>query len=168
MRLAFLVFTSLLVLACGRSRPLLPAPDVGVARLLQAPRTSLGALSELRGKVVVLDFWATWCRPCVETIPHLNKMAEEFAGKPVVFLSVTNDDPATVERFLLAHPMKPWIGLDPDDVMGRAFGVREIPQTFVIDPYGRISLRISPSFLYASDIQDALDAKAPPPAPKKS
>lgn len=168
MRLSFLALSSLLLLSCGRARPRPPAPDVGVPRLLQAPRPSLGSLSELRGRVVVLDFWATWCRPCVETIPHMNKMADKFAGKPVVFLSVTNDDPATVERFLLQHPMKPWIGFDPDDVMGRAFGVREIPQTFVIDPYGRVSLRISPSFLYASDIQAALDAKPPAPDAKKS
>jgi thiol-disulfide isomerase/thioredoxin len=168
MRPALAVLPFLLLAACGRSRPLLPAPDAGVPELLQAPRSSLRALSELRGQVVVIDFWATWCRPCRETIPHMNKMADKFAGKPVVFLSVTSDDRATVERFLRDHPMKPWIGLDADDRMGRAFGVREIPQTFVIDPYGRITLRVSPSWLYASDIEKALKAEAPPPDPKKS
>ncbi|MFI5344750.1 MAG: TlpA family protein disulfide reductase [Elusimicrobiota bacterium] len=158
----------LLLAACGRARPLLPAPDAGLPELMQAPRSSLRALSELRGQVVVIDFWATWCRPCVETIPHMNKMADKFAGKPVVFLSVTADEREKVERFLRDHPMKPWIGLDADGVMSRAFGVREIPQTFVIDPYGRITLRVSPSWLYASDIEKALAAEAPKPEPKKS
>ena len=153
---------------CGRARPLLPAPDVGLSELMQAPRSYLRALSELHGQVVVIDFWATWCHPCVETIPHLNKMADKFAGKPVVFLSVTTDDREKVERFLRSHPMKPWIGLDTDGVMSRAFTVKEIPQTFVIDPYGRIALRVSPSWLYASDIEKALKAEAPSPDPKKS
>lgn len=152
--------------ACGPSKPFAPAPDAGLPELLQAPRTSLKALSELRGQVVVLDFWATWCRPCRETIPHLNRMAEKFAGRPVVFLSVTSDDRVTVERFLRGRPMTPWIGLDPDGRMGRAFGVTEIPQTFVIDPYGRIRLRVSPSWLYASDIEKALKAAPPPPPPE--
>lgn len=158
----------LLFAACGRARPQLPAPDAGLPELMQAPRSSLRALSELRGQVVVIDFWATWCHPCVETIPHLNKMSDMFAGKPVVFLSVTTDERPLVERFLRDHPMKPWIGLDADGAMSRAFGVTEIPQTFVIDPYGRIALRISPSWLYASDIEKALKAVAPPPEPKKA
>lgn len=164
-----LVVPAFLVLAaCGRSRPKPPAPEIGAIELLQAPNPTLSSLAELRGKVVVLDFWATWCPPCRETIPHLNKMAAQFAGRPVVFLSITGDDRATVESFLRGHPMTPWIGLDPDGRAGRAFGVSSIPETFVLDPYGRISLRVSPSWLYASDIEDALKAAPPPPDAAKS
>ena len=59
--------------------------------------------------------------------------------------------------------MKAWIGLDPRGAAFRAFGVDSRPEVFVIDPYGRITLKIHPSFLYKSDIEDALGA-APPPA----
>ncbi|MBI3565568.1 MAG: TlpA family protein disulfide reductase [Elusimicrobia bacterium] len=152
--------------ACARKAPGAPAPDVGLPELMQAPLKDLPSLSSLRGKVVVLDFWATWCPGCVDTMPHMNKLAAKFAGRPVVFLSVTDEDRPTVERFLTTHPMLPWIGRDPDDRMFRAFGVRGIPQTFVIDPYGRVRLKISPSWLYASDIEDAL--RAPPPEPAKA
>lgn len=160
-RPAALLLMMALLGACGRKGPAPLAPDVGLPELLQAPRAALPALSALRGQAVVIDFWATWCPTCVETLPHMNKLADKFAGKPVVFLSVTDEDRATVQRFLLTHPMKPWIGLDADARMIRAFGVEEIPQTFVLDAYGRVQHKLSPSFLYASDIQDALDAEPP-------
>jgi hypothetical protein len=59
--------------------------------------------------------------------------------------------------------MKAWIGLDPTGAAFKAFNVTSRPQVFVIDPYGRIWIKIHPSFLYKSDIEDAL--KAPPPDP---
>ncbi len=161
-RLAAALVLIALAAACSR-KPGPPAPDAGLPALLQAPTASLGSLSQLRGRAVVLDFWATWCPACVESLPHMNALAEKFAGRPVVFLSVTDEDRATVLAFMKTHPIKPWVGLDEGSRMTEAFGVREIPQTFVIDRYGRIRHKLSPSFLYASDIQDALDA--PPPKP---
>ncbi len=160
-RAAALLLLTALATACGRKGPAPLAPDVGLPELLQSPRASLPALSSLRGQAVVIDFWATWCPACVETLPHMNKLAKKFAGRPVVFLSVTDEDRATVQDFLRTHPMRPWIGLDEGARMTQAFGVREIPQTFVLDAYGRVQHKLSPSFLYASDIQDALDARPP-------
>jgi len=147
---------------CVRSRPKLPAPDVGIGALLQAPQASFASLKEFRGQVVVLEFWATWCGPCIELLPHMNKMVESFAGRPVRFISVTDESREAVEFFARTHPMKAWIGLDPGGASFKAFGVDSRPQVFVIDPYGRIWIKIHPSFLYKSDIEDAL--KAPPPA----
>ena len=151
----------LLLSACVQHKPKLPAPDIGIGALLQSPRASFASLQEFRGEVVVLEFWATWCGPCVELLPHMNKMVESFAGRPVRFISVTDETRAAVEKFTASHPMKAWIGLDPDGAAFKAFGVRSRPEVYVIDPYGRIWIKIHPSFLYKSDIEDAL--KAPPP-----
>lgn len=151
----------LLLSGCLQHKPKLPAPDVGVPTLLQSSKTSFASLKEYRGQVVVLEFWATWCGPCVELLPHMNKMVEAFAGKPVHFISVTDESREEVEAFMKTHPMKAEIGLDPEEAAFRAFNVRSRPEVFVIDPYGRVWIRIHPSFLYKSDIQEALDAPAP-------
>ncbi len=145
--------------ACRPPKPLLPAPEVGIEKLLQAPAGSLRSLSELKGSVVILEFWATWCGPCVEKLPHMNKMVDAFAGRPVKFISVTEEDEATVREFLKTHPMKAWIGLDPGRKAFSAFKVRGIPELFVIDPYGRVTLRVNPSWFYKSDVEKALKAK---------
>lgn len=134
---------------------------MGVPVVLQAPRASLPKLSDLRGQVVVLEFWATWCGPCLDLLPHMNKMVDAFAGRPVRFLSVTDEPRADVEAFLAKHPMKAWIGLDEERKVFEAFAVDSRPQVYVIDPYGRIRLKIHPSWLYKSDIEAAL-AAAPP------
>src|SRR5437870_3097657 len=55
------------------------------------------ALAALKGKAIVLEFWATWCGPCVDSIPHLNELVDKFAGRPIEFLSVTDEDSAVVE-----------------------------------------------------------------------
>ena len=158
------IFVAAFLFLCGcvRHRPKLAAPDIGIGALLQAPRASFASLREFRGEVVVLEFWATWCGPCVELLPHMNKLVESFSGRPVLFVSVTDETRAAVEAFTRTHPMKAWIGLDPDAAAFKAFGVRSRPEVFIIDPYGRIWLKIHPSFLYKSDIEDALKASPPP------
>ena len=146
----------------GPGKSLGPAPEEGIASLLQAPTPALGSLRELRGRVVVLEFWATWCDSCRETIPHMNKLRAAFQGRPVVFISVTREARETVEAFLRDDPITGWIGFDDEGRLQRVLGVTGLPQVFIIDPGGRITLKISPSFLYASDIERALEA-----APRK-
>ncbi|HEX4047352.1 MAG TPA: TlpA disulfide reductase family protein [Elusimicrobiota bacterium] len=158
------VAASLLLGGCVQHKPKLPAPDIAIGELLQAPIASFASLKEFRGQVVVLEFWATWCGPCVELLPHMNKMVAAFAGKPVRFISVTDETRPPVEAFLKTHPMKAWIGLDPTGAAFQAFHVNSRPEVVVIDPFGRIWIRIHPSFLYKSDIEGALDA-SPPAAP---
>ena len=146
---------------CLQHKPKLPAPDVGVPTLLQSSKSSFASLKEYRGQVVVLEFWATWCGPCVELLPHMNKLVAAFAGKPVHFISVTDESREAVESFMKTHPMKAEIGLDPEEAAFRAFNVRSRPEVYVIDPYGRLWIKVHPSFLYQSDIEEALHA--PPP-----
>lgn len=149
--------------ACGPSKPRGEAPEIGIETLLQAPMSSLQSLKELKGQAVVLEFWATWCGPCVAGIPGMNKMVDSFQGRPVRFISVTDERREVVEAFLKEHPMKAWIGLDPGRRVFSVFKVRTRPELYVIDPYGRIWHKLHPSFFYKSDVEDAI--KAPAPAP---
>lgn len=146
---------------CSFRKPSGPAPDAGAAVLLQAPAPSLGSLKELRGKAVVLEFWATSCRACRDTFPHMNRLREEFKDKPVVFISATGEGREDVEAFLRERPITGWIALDEDGRLHRAFRVRGIPDVAVIDHQGQMIVRTRPSFLYKSDIERAM-----PPVPK--
>ncbi|MBI5242184.1 MAG: TlpA family protein disulfide reductase [Elusimicrobia bacterium] len=155
-----MLFGFMLMDRCSSPRkPLGEAPDVGISVLMQAPYESLGSLRELRGQAVVIEFWATWCDKCRETIPHMNKLRETFRGRPVVFISATREPRAVIEPFLREHPISGWIAIDEDRRLESAFRVRGLPDVFVIDPQGRIRIRIGPSFLYQSDIERALSAR---------
>src|SRR5262245_61215466 len=75
-----------------------PAPSLKVRKWLQTP--SKPAAGWPSGKVVILEFWATWCAPCVGSIPHLNDLAEQFKDKPVQFIAVTDEREEVVQNFL--------------------------------------------------------------------
>src|SRR6266545_410416 len=75
-------------------------PPLHASEWLQAPGGFDSRWGGLRGHVVVLEFWATWCPPCVDSIPHLNHLASEFRDKGVVFLAMTDDDPERLTSFL--------------------------------------------------------------------
>src|SRR5215475_12511717 len=68
-----------------------PAPPLNLAEVLQAPKDANTTWESLRGKVVVLDFWATWCGPCVASIPHWNELSQKFRDQPVVFLAISDE-----------------------------------------------------------------------------
>ena len=131
------------------------APELSIEKFLQAPEGEK-SLSALNGKVVVLEFWATWCAPCVAAIPHLNQLNEEFRDKPVQFISVTREDEDVVAPFLKKKEMKSWIGLDTDRSVLKAYGIRSIPQTFVIDKKGIIAASLHPTELSSGMLEKAL------------
>ena len=86
------------------------APPTGVQTLLNAPEGASADWDKLAGKVVVVEFWATWCGPCVAAIPHMNALADALAGEDVAFISVTREPPERIERFLKRQPMKSAVG----------------------------------------------------------
>ena len=92
----------------------------------------------LSGRPVLLEFWATWCPPCRDSIPHLNAIHEKFGRRGLVVLGVTQEDRATVAAFRRQVPMRYSIGLDPEAKAARALGVRGIPHAFLADRTGRI------------------------------
>jgi len=68
-----------------------PAPEISLDLLLPERPVADVILHALAGKAVVLEFWATWCGPCIAAIPHLNDLAAKFENRPVVFLAVTDE-----------------------------------------------------------------------------
>ncbi len=124
--------------------------------LLQAPKGASTKPEALRGKVVVLEFWATWCGPCIVHFPNLNELADRFKGKPVQFISITEESREVVERFLKRREIKSWVGLDTDRSVFRALRVAGIPQTVIIDTEGRIAALTSPEQVTEQVLRDLL------------
>ena len=129
-----------------------PAPELDIEKYLQAPEGEK-SLSALKGKVVVLEFWATWCAPCVAVIPHLNQLNEEFRDKQVQFISVTDEGEDVIAPFLKRQEMKSWIGLDTDRSVFEAYGVKGIPRTFLINQEGIIAASLHPAGLSSDMIE---------------
>lgn len=96
-------------------------------------------LSEHAGKVVVLDFWATWCGPCVRAMPQLIETVDTFPSDRVVLLAVNQQEAETVvEEFMKTRGWDVDVALDRDGNIGELFQVDVLPQTVVIGPDGRI------------------------------
>jgi peroxiredoxin len=99
------------------------------------------SLDNLTGKVVLLDFWATWCAPCREALPHIRDIAQKFQGQPLVVLSISLDDsPQKWKDFITKNEMT-WPQYCDGGFTGpvaRLFGVDAIPHTFTIDADGML------------------------------
>jgi cytochrome c biogenesis protein CcmG/thiol:disulfide interchange protein DsbE len=94
-------------------------------------------LSNLRGKVVVLNFWATWCPPCVEEMPSLVQMQSRLKDKGVIVLAVSVDaDESAYHRFLKDHNVNLLTVRDPDQKSNTLYGTIRYPETYVIDRDG--------------------------------
>lgn len=97
------------------------------------------SMDDLQGKVVVLDFWATWCVPCREAMPHIRKIARMFQGQPLVILSVSLDTDEQKWKDFIGQNEMTWLQCRDSGFGGpvaKLFGVTAIPHTFTIDADG--------------------------------
>jgi peroxiredoxin len=114
-----------------------PLPDFTLGDMQGATHT----LSEYRGKVVMLNFWATYCGPCIKEMPSMQRLSEKMAGKPFTILAVDMaEEAADIEAFLAKHQIKvdfPLL-LDPDGEVVEQWMISAVPTTFILDRSGTI------------------------------
>ena len=116
-----------------------PAPDFTLASL---DGRSV-RLSELRGKVVMIDFWATWCGPCVSELPNLAKLHKKYSANPnVVFLSIDTNELATaIKPFMEKNGYSFTVLIGNENPVSKQYEVEAIPTKFLIDRNGNIQFK---------------------------
>ncbi len=132
------------------------APEIALASSLNS--TGKLSLASLKGKVVLLEFWATWCPPCRASIPHLQKWHDTYGGKGLVIISVTAEDAATVKEFVADNKMTFPVGIDDRDKTNTTYAIQYIPAAFLIDAAGRVIWQGNTLNLKDQQIEAALKA----------
>lgn len=106
---------------------------------LKSPDRKTTALGSYRGRPVFIEFWATWCGPCVDLMPELSKLYQETANKGLVWMSIDNDEDADDAGKFLAENHIPWPNYhDADGSMGKAFQREGVPLGVLIDADGKV------------------------------
>jgi peroxiredoxin len=142
------------------------APDFTLARIDDSPGTI--AMSALRGQVVVLDFWATWCPPCVAMVPVLRDVHASWAPRGVVFVGINSDGPTPPEEiraFMAAHQL-PYPVVADDGRVGALYRVEALPSLVLVGRDGHIRasfVGLTSKGALDKAIGEALNA---PPAPR--
>lgn len=142
--------------------PAQKAPDLKIAKVFNAPVAEIKSLDSLKGKVVFVEFWATWCAPCVAGVPRTNRLIDALKGEPVVFLSVTDEPADMIAAFLKTHEFKSWVGVDEAMSSLKAYKVRGRPDGYLIGKDGSLLARIFPDTLKESDVRDAIAGRFKP------
>ena len=115
-----------------------PAPAPGFS--LNTPQGTSLALDSLRGKVVLLNFWATWCPPCLKEMPSMEQLYQQFKAQGFTVVAVSTDKEGAaqvtpfVERLKVTFP----ILLDPDSALSKKYGARDLPSSFLINGKGQV------------------------------
>ncbi len=135
------------VAACAAFALLAEPTGEPVGRGSRAPEFSLARLgggepvhlADLRGRVVLVNFWATWCKPCEEEMPAMQRLYEALAGPGFELLAISVDaDPALVERFRERLGLEFPILLDPDQRVAHAWQTFRFPETLLVDAEGSV------------------------------
>ena len=127
------------------SRPAAPVRVGGPAPDFTLPKLDGGdvSLKDYRGRVVVVNFWATWCPPCVEEMPSLVAFAEQMEPSGVTVLGVSVDhDAGALRQFVAKYGVKYPIAQDMQQRVSAQFGTFKYPETYIIDKNGMISEKL--------------------------
>ncbi|WP_165219863.1 TlpA family protein disulfide reductase [Aquisphaera insulae] len=144
--------------ASGTEGPLVgkPAPEFELA-LLDGTKFSP---SQHRGSVLILDFWATWCGPCLQAMPQVEKVAGEFKDKGVKLVAVNlQEEPKQIQALLDRQKLHPVVALDRDGAVAEKYAASAIPQTVIIDREGKVARLFIGSSAHLDDqLREALRA----------
>ncbi|WP_419699152.1 redoxin family protein [Mucilaginibacter sp. NFX135] len=131
-------------------------PDIKF-QLLNAPVKS-ATLGKLKGKIVFIEFWATWCSPCVEAMRHLVQLQTKYRNK-IQIITVTDEKEARIRQFLSSRPSNLWFAIDTGELITQVFPHRVIPHTVVISPDGKLIANTTPESITALVIDSLLQQK---------
>jgi thiol-disulfide isomerase/thioredoxin len=143
----------------GRTRRFAEKPALALQQMVPAfTVTALDGsrfnLDQMNGRVVLIDFWATWCVPCLKELPHIKEIAKDFAGQPLVILSISwDEDEQTWKDFIAKNGMTWPQYYDTDHRLGQLFEIEGLPSYFTIDADGLLA---SESLGGDSDIEGKL------------
>jgi len=135
---------------------------------------SLVRLADTKGKVVLVDFWASWCPPCKESFPALDRIDHDFRSRGVDVIAVNVDERRKdADTFLAAHPHQLLVVFDAQGKSAKAFKVRGMPTSFVIDRQGEIrythqGYSKSVDADYRHELETLLNEPAPSQRPDKT
>lgn len=139
------------------------APSLNITDWL----ANVPADKSLEGRPVVVDFWATWCGPCIKAVPHFNELKTEFASnKELLFLSMSDEKPEKINRSLKRINFQSAVVTDAAGKTHEAFQINAIPVTYLIDKAGIIQWMGSPELLTATIIQQFLAGEPLESSPK--
>ena len=99
-------------------------------------------LADYRGKVVLINFWATWCAPCRDEMPSIERLRASLKGRPFAVLAVNLAEPESrIRKFLEVVPVGFTVLLDHDTKTAKAWQAKLLPATYIVDPDGRVRYR---------------------------
>jgi len=142
-----------------------PAPDFTLPDILEGKPAI--TLSTLRGKTVYVDFWASWCAPCLRSMPLINELYAQYKDRGFEVIAINVDDPIEDGReFLLETPLDYLIAADTDNEVLEQYGVRGMPTSFLIDSEGivrmvHVGFRENDIQVIEAAVTPLLDAAAP-------
>jgi peroxiredoxin len=120
------------------------------------------SLNELRGKPVVLNFWATWCPACIDEMPYQQEIHEEYSDDGLMLLAIdVGESQSQVEKFLQSNNLSLPVLLDTSGVVAQKYSILNIPTTFFIDGDGVIQEKRIGAFINAAQIEEQLSKIMP-------
>jgi len=157
---AVLALAAMFVLLQPAGAEAKPVPNLAFKNLEGAKKS----FADLRGSIVVVNFWATWCGPCREELPLLTGLNAQYSAKKVKLIEISEDEngdskagPAKIDEFMKAHGpgLEVWTGADLD-TLGRLGLGNELPATIILDENGEVICRLLGE-ARETDLRTALD-----------
>jgi thiol-disulfide isomerase/thioredoxin len=151
------IFFAMSISADAQTKEGLVAPKINITNWLCTEQKPI----DLKGKFIVLEFWATWCAPCLAALPHMNNLQNKFKDKQDLrFLSISDEKPEKIRRILPNFNFKSIIITDTTGITQKSFDIFSLPRTVLIDKNGIIRWLGNPTTLTSNILNDFLNGRS--------